>query len=134
MSKLYEQYKKLKQNNKNNIYIFKNGIFYIALDDDAKKLSDIFGFKLVDFYGTILKCGFPLKKISYYSEKLEQNKIPFEFIDPNYNKIDNFSNYVKNEKIRQTIQSIINMDMNNTTFQEAFTFLQKLQIELKDFF
>ena len=77
MSKLYEQYKKLKQNNKNNIYIFKNGIFYIALDDDAKKLSDIFGFKLVDFNGTILKCGFPLKKISYYIEKLEQNKIPF---------------------------------------------------------
>lgn len=134
MSKLYEQYKKLKNNDKDKMYLFKSGIFYIALDEDAKKLSEIFGFKLVEFNDLILKCGFPLKRISYYSQMLEINKILFEIIDPNYAKIDNYNEYIKNENIRHVIQSILNLDMNDTTFQQAFIFLQNLQTELKDAF
>ena len=134
MSKLYEQYEKLKKDDKEKIYLFKSGIFYIALDEDAKKLSEIFGFKLVEFNDVILKCGFPLKRLSYYSQMLDANQIPFEVIDPNYAKIDNYSDYLKNENIKQVIQSILDLDMNNTTFQQAFTFLQDLQTQLKDIY
>ena len=42
MSKLYEQYLKLKNENPKKLYLFKSGLFYIALEDDAVALSDKF--------------------------------------------------------------------------------------------
>lgn len=41
MSKLYNSYLELKEKNSNFIYLFKNGVFFIALDEDAIKLSNI---------------------------------------------------------------------------------------------
>lgn len=35
MSKLYEVYKKLKNDYSDTVYLFRSGIFYIALDADA---------------------------------------------------------------------------------------------------
>lgn len=46
MSKLYSIYKKLKESNKDTVYLFKSGIFYIAISDDASLLSSKFKFKL----------------------------------------------------------------------------------------
>ena len=42
MSKLYSIYKKLKESNKDTVYLFKSGIFYIAISDDANLLSSKF--------------------------------------------------------------------------------------------
>ena len=59
MSKLYKSYKNLKQNNPNKIYLFKSGMFYISLQEDAEKLSDIFGFKITNLNEEVTKVGFP---------------------------------------------------------------------------
>ena len=37
MSKLYKSYEKLKEKAPGKIYIFKSGMFYICLEEDAKK-------------------------------------------------------------------------------------------------
>ena len=46
MSKLYNKYLSLKQLDASKFYLFKSGIFYIFLDDDAKIVSEKLGLKL----------------------------------------------------------------------------------------
>lgn len=45
MSKLHKSYINLKNKDKEKVYLFKSGMFYIALDSDCEKLSQEFGFK-----------------------------------------------------------------------------------------
>lgn len=131
MSKLYSEYTKLKQKNNQKLYLFKNGIFYISLQEDAKKLSEIFDFKITNLNDSVIKCGFPLKRLEFYINLLKQNDIDFEIIDNNYSKIENYSDYLNNENIRNIIDSIIELDMNDISFKEAFEFLNDLNIKLK---
>lgn len=131
MSKLYNEYLKLKNINNNKLYLFKSGIFYIALDEDSKKLSELFEFKLTNLNDSITKCGFPQKRLEFYVEKLKSLNIPFEIVDLNYSKIDNYSDYLNNNKIKNIIQSILDIDMDNTSFREAFDFLYKMKEEIK---
>ena len=46
MSKLYDKFVRLKAANNDNVYLFKSGMFYLALNEDASKLADIFNFKV----------------------------------------------------------------------------------------
>lgn len=131
MSKLYNEYLKLKNINNNKLYLFKSGIFYIALDEDSKKLSELFEFKLTNLNDSITKCGFPQKRLEFYVKKLKSLNIPFEIVDLNYSKIDNYSDYLNNNKIKNIIQSILDIDMDNTSFREAFDFLYKMKEEIK---
>lgn len=101
MSKLYSEYQKLKSKNSQKIYLFKSGIFYISLDEDAKILSELFD---------------------------------FEIIDNNYSKIDNYSDYYKNENLKSIINSIIELDMNDISFKQAFEILNNLHIKLKEIY
>ena len=41
MSKLYARYTELKKKDPDCVYLFKVGIFYLALENDATKLSDV---------------------------------------------------------------------------------------------
>ena len=67
MSKLYKSYEKLKEKAPGKIYIFKSGMFYICLEEDAKKISEIFGFKVTKLNENIIKAGFPTSRLNYYS-------------------------------------------------------------------
>jgi len=134
MSKLYDQYVKLKNENENTVYLFKSGIFYIALDSDAKKLSEALGFKLVNFNDIIFKCGFPQNRLSYYTAKLKSMSIDFNIIDSNYEKIENYSDYLNNNKLKEIINSVLEIDFNNITFKDSFSLMQKFQNELKEIY
>ena len=65
MSKLYDKFSSLKNSNKDTLYLFKSGIFFIALNEDATKLSEIFGFKITNLNDTVTKCGFPEKRLEF---------------------------------------------------------------------
>lgn len=130
MSKLYNEYLKQKSNDSKKVYLFKSGIFYIALEDDAFKLSEIFNFKITNLNEDIVKCGFPQKRLDFYTTELISKNITFEIIDLNYSKIENYSDYLNNIKLSEIIQSIINLDMDNISFREAFDFLYKTKEEL----
>lgn len=130
MSKLYVEYLKLKSKNTDKLYLFKSGIFYIALEDDAKKLSKLFEFKITNLNQSVIKCSFPQKRLEFYIDKLNSLNVPFEIIDLNYSKVDNYSDYLNNSKVKDIIQSIMKIDMNNISFKESFEFLEKVKVEL----
>lgn len=128
MSKLLNLYSKLKKEDNSKLYLFKSGIFYIALDDDALTLSDLFDFKLIDLNANSIKCGFPISKISYYSHLLNLNNINFKIIDPNEPLVINNTP----SSYEPIIQEILNIDFNNITFKDAFFKLQDFQTKLKN--
>lgn len=131
MSKLYKEYLKLKEEKEDTIYLFKSGIFYIALERDAEKLAELFLFKITNLNSNIIKCGFPENRLNFYVTQLETLKQPFEIIDLNYSKIDNYSDYLNNVKIKHIIDKIVGLDMDNTSFKQAFDFLEKIQLEIR---
>ena len=126
MSKLLKLYTSLKKENKEILYLFKSGIFYIALDDDALTLSELFNFKIIDLNEKSIKCGFPVNKISYYSHLLNLNNIKFKIIDPNTPITINNNNF------DSIINKILDINFDELTFKDAFFTLQEIQNELKN--
>ena len=131
MSKLYDNFVNLKGSNKDKIYLFKSGIFFIALNEDATKLSEIFGFKITNLNDTVTKCGFPAKRIEYYSSLLDKMNIDFELIDSNSKKIENSSVYISNLNFNSIIDKLVKIDFDNITCKEAFDILYSLSLESK---
>lgn len=89
MGKLYTKYLHLKQENSDISYAFKVGIFYIFIDKDAEFISNKLGLKLTPLNDTILKCGFPVSKLSKYTELLENEHINFKLVDNNLSVVTN---------------------------------------------
>lgn len=123
MGKLYTKYTKLKQENPNITYIFKVGIFYIFIDEDAKYINSVLGLKLTPLNDTIFKCGFPISKLSKYTSLLEENKIQFQIVDNNLSVITNTEDYVNREEVSNIISAIKKLDIDQTSPIEAFNML-----------
>lgn len=123
MGKLYTKYTKLKQENPNITYIFKVGIFYIFIDEDAKYINSVLGLKLTPLNDTIFKCGFPISKLSKYTSLLEENKIQFQIVDNNLSVIANTEDYVNSEEVSNIISTIKKLDIDQTSPIEAFNML-----------
>lgn len=82
MSKLYSKYLSLKkETNSSKIYLFKSGIFYLFIDEDAKMMSPLLQLKLTNLNPTVLKCGFPVNSLEKYMPLLEQTGKTIEIID-----------------------------------------------------
>lgn len=133
MSKLYEKYLVSKASDSNKLYLFKSGMFFICLDNDARKLNEIFKFKLTPLTDTVVKCGFPENRLNYYIQQLEHLNIPFEIIDSSYAKVENYSDYLNNSNIKSIIKYILDLDLNDISFKRAYEILEKLQSDLKKF-
>ncbi|MDO4382343.1 MAG: hypothetical protein Q4C39_04725 [Clostridia bacterium] len=125
MSKLIKQYEELKKKDPKKIYIFKVGIFYNILNEDAKIVSNSIGLKLTDLGPNIIKCGFPISQIDKYTLLLKNNNISFEIIE-------NFTSPNQNTSYTNIINKIQNIDLNNTTCKEAFDILYNIQQNLKN--
>lgn len=134
MSKLYSKYIELKRNNPNQIYLFKVGIFYLALDEDAVKLSESLKLNLGKLNDTVSKIGFPVASRERYVRLLEALSIPFKFVDDTYGVIENYSDYANNEKLKSNVSKVLSIDFDNLTYKEAFEFLLILQKELKEIY
>lgn len=106
MSKLYNEYLRLKSISSNNIYLFKSGIFYIALEDDAVQLSNLFGFKLTPLNENVIKCGFRETRILYYSELLQKNNIAFKIVTASSSQISTYYNFMRNEKLQEILKTL----------------------------
>lgn len=140
MSKLANLYKILKNKDSSILYLLKSGIFYIALDEDALTLSDLFNFKLTDLNKNTIKCGFPASRISYYSNLLSLNNIKFQVIE-SINEDDLYCNQDINCSTQTTVptlknlsivKEILNINFDEITFKDAFFILQNLQNDLKN--
>lgn len=80
MSKIYNEYIKLKEKNDEKIYLFECGNFYIALDSDAIVLNEELGLKLTKFSNLCDKCGFPITAVDKYIKIIEDKNIEYELV------------------------------------------------------
>lgn len=145
MSKLLNLYNQLKSNNPDKIYFFQSGIFYIALQDDAKKLSELFNFKITNLSPHIIKIGFPISALEKYKTLFQNCSIKIEFINTqnltytiSENKITNntLSNISNNTNEHNTISLILdkikNTDPNSLSVAEAYKFIDELKNLVKN--
>ena len=131
MSKLLKQYKELKKNDASSIYLFRVGIFYNILNEDAKLINEKLGLKITDLGPSIFKCGFPVSQLDKYIILLNKMKIKYKVIN-NLPNDSNINDYLKNVEIKKILNKIADMDLNNTTFQQAFNTLLDIQNKLKN--
>ncbi|MGN1300956.1 MAG: hypothetical protein ACI4U9_00225 [Clostridia bacterium] len=129
MSRLYNTYVELKKQNINSIYLFKSGIFFIALDEDARTLSNLFHFKLTNFTPQIVKCGFPCSSFEKYSSLFKAYNLDVKLIEMDKNLTYSLKDYSQNSCITGLLNSIKSIDINNLSVQEAYSFLEKIQKE-----
>lgn len=127
MGKLYTKYKSLKEKDSSMLYLFKSGIFYIGLDEDAKKLNETLGLKLTNFDGNTVKCGFPSNSLETYLTKLQDSNINFRLIDNSFDTIESPEAYLNSMNIKKIIETLKNIDMDSTSPKEAYDVLYKLK-------
>ena len=134
MSKLYKSYINLKEQDSNYVYIFKSGMFYIFIDEDATKISEIFGFKLVKLNDKINKCGFPSSRLDYYIDKMQTRGIKFKIIDEDYSKIENYADYMNNNKLKEIVNKIIKINLDEISFRQAYEILEDVKLEMMEIY
>ena len=130
MSKILKQYNELKEKDASSIYIFRIGIFYNILNEDAKIINEKLGLKITSLSPEIIKCGFPISSLEKYTRKLDNLQLQYKVIDDlpqNTNIVD----YTNNVEIKKILKKITELDMNNTTFQQSFNILLDIQNKLK---
>lgn len=132
MSRLYKRYNELKSTNANQLYLFKSGIFFIFLDNDAKLISKELNLKLTKLNDNIVKCGFPINSFQKYSDLLKELGFDFSIVDENYSIVTSTSNYLSNIEIVNMINKIKNIDINKTSPIQAFDILSNFKKLLGD--
>ena len=125
MSKLLQQYENLKKKNSKKIYLFKVGIFYNILNEDARLVSDKIGLKLTDLGPDLIKCGFPVAKLEKYTNLLKSHNLDYEVIN-------SLAPTNSNTSYQSIIRKIQNLDLDNTTCKEAFDFIYNIQQNLRN--
>lgn len=132
MSKLYEKYKNLKSENSTKLYLFKSGIFYIFLDDDAIKMSQLLNLKLTKLNETVSKCGFPVKNADKYLHLIKLNNYQIDIIDsvstPSYSSQD----YMFNNHTKEFIKYLSTIDCYHLSVSEAFALIESITSKAKD--
>lgn len=126
MSKLQNQYEILKKKDENKIYLFKVGIFYNILNEDAKTVSKAIGLKLTDLGPNLIKCGFPVSNLEKYTNLLKSKNLDYEVISAPTSSENRDTSY------SCIINKIKKVDMNNTTYKQAFDFLYNIQQKLNN--
>lgn len=111
MTKQIDVYYKFKNKDKNKRYLFKSGVFYYFLDEDAKYMSSKYNFKITSF-GKNIKCGFPVKALEKYLYIFNNENIELVKEDNDKDKV---------------IQLIQNINLDEISPKEAYMLLVKLK-------
>lgn len=125
MSKMYQRYLELKIDSKKKMYLFECGNFYIFLDEDARKINELFDLKLTEFSKNVVKCGFPKGSFMKYMQLFKMKKLKVEVIE-NENKNKNIlvNKVSNNDSVLEVIKKI---DLNNLTPLQAFNVIKELK-------
>ena len=99
MSKLLNTYNNLKKQDTDTIYLFKNGAFYLALENDAKLLSQAFNLKITSLNADAVKCSFPCTSFDKYYLKLQTLNKEFKIIDKD--TISDLTTYLENKQVAE---------------------------------
>ena len=126
MSKLYNQYVMLKINNPNKYFLFKSGIFFIFLDEDAKLMSKTLNLKLGALNADIVKCGFPQNSLDKYMKILNSLNYDVEIV----NTQNNTNSIYDNSRLENLMNEILDTQIDKLSISQAYDFLYKIQNEV----
>ena len=115
MSSLYMKYLEKKKLDKETYYLFKTGNFYIFIDEDAKKISEVVPLKLTNLTSDILKCGFPINALERYLTIFKNLSFKIKIIEE------------KNINVDKVIKKIKNINIEKTTPIKALNILNEIK-------
>lgn len=113
MSKIYDEYVRLKKQDQDKMYLFKCGNFYIFLADDCDVINEYVVLKKVPFSKGVDKCGFPLNSLENYLRVFHNHKLNIEVIEE-----------IQPKDIHEMIQEI---NIDNMTPLQALMKLKELK-------
>lgn len=133
MSKLYSKYLSLKKENDSTIYLFKSGIFYLFIEDDAKTMSPLLQLKLSNLSPTVFKCGFPVTSLEKYLPLLEKIGKKVEIVDLEKNLVLPPKEFVITKELKYFILYLSSQDSNTLSIKEAYEFIDEIVTQSKKF-
>ena len=129
MSKLFTMYQNLKSENSSDLYLFKSGMFYIFLDDDARKINELLGLKLTNLNSSVQKCGFPENSLIIYLKLLYYLPYSIKIFDGSSMTKYNVSEYILDQNCFNILSKLSSVDINSLSVKEAFDFISNLKSE-----
>lgn len=130
MSKLLTTYTNLKKQDNETFYLFKIGLFYNFINEDASIMSNLLHLKITNLSSAIIKCGFPNNSFDKYMKVLLSLPYKIKIIDSlENNTLFELKNFETNKKIKEFIFKISEIDVNNISITEAYSLLEDLQEE-----
>ncbi len=127
MSKLIDLYKSLKEQDSNTLYLFKSGIFFIFIDDDATTVSPILNLKLTFLNQSTQKCGFPINSLDKYLRLLDNTPYKIKLIDDSSNVSYNIRDFNINKNSVDLLTLISTIDVENLSVKEAYDFISNIK-------
>ena len=127
MSKLYNIYINLKQEDSETLYLFKSGAFYIFLDEDAKIINNVLDLKLTNLNTEIVKCGFPANSLQKYLKILGCTKYNIKIIDNTSNTSFKVKEFTMNNNNIDLLKTISNVNEENLSVKDAYEFITNIK-------
>ena len=127
MSKLYQKYQQLKTEDSQKCYLFKSGIFYIFLEDDARKLGPMLSLKITNLNDSIVKCGFPVNNLQKYLNIFKTLPVDIKVVETDKATPISNSQFTSLKCYEEFTSEICKLDINSLSVSEAFVFLEKIQ-------
>lgn len=121
MSKIYDKYLTLKEKNKEKLYLFRCGNFYIFLEDDADTINNYVVLKRTQFTKNVMKCGFPVGSKEEYLKVFKNQNLDVEIIENPLLPED-----IK-ERERFVLEQLKKIEVNSLTPIDAINKLKELQ-------
>lgn len=131
MSELYKKYVSLKVQDCSKYYLFKNGFFYIFLDEDAKTMSNILHLKLGNLNTSIVKCGFPETSLNKYLSYLKSLNYDISVVPSSESTAFPTSNeYLTFSSLKKLSIEFCSIDVDNLSISEAFDTITNFQRQI----
>lgn len=124
MSKLYRSYLLMKESDKDTILLFKSGIFYTLLDNDARLVSSILNLKLTQLNSDIVKCSFPINSLDKYLNLLIKYKLNVKIVDLNLNTAYKSNEFTYDNNTDSLLLELSHLNVNNLSIKEAYSKLE----------
>lgn len=134
MSKIYDKYIKLKtnENDDKTLYLFKYGIFFIFVDNDAKIVSNLLHLKLSNLNESVVKCGFPVNSLSKYISLLNNTSYNVQIVNMSSDKPLSTTEYIFFEALKDIFNEFISLNIDSLSISQAYDFLYHTQNKLID--
>ena len=134
MSKLMNLYTTLKKQNSDTIYLFKIGLFYNFLNEDALKVSSLLHLKITNLSPEIIKCGFPSNSLEKYLKIFSNLPYTVKIIDSiNPSIIYSIEDFKLDASTKNFLKRISLINTDNISVSEAYSLLENLKVEANKF-